>query len=404
MLTTTKDNKPDLSAIPENPITKKWAEIEKKKKRNANFKQKIDTLHQSFQRDILPIEKKVVELLEQETRLLMSFMPRKSLTDWQREELQTWLESNLDTLSRSPFGNGEITAVLRQEYSDALVNSVENFDNDYQFSEQEIAGFRVLTQEMFDGEKCFSDEELAVFLRDPSLLQKEFQAFMEKCDSEEAEEFDDIFGSDDEENDPDEDYFQQAGNAKKATQQDKLKSIFSSSKLNKLYKKLANRLHPDKEANPHLKAQKSELMAQLVKAKKNNDAYTLISMFHQFIPDSEMALFDGSDEELSQALLVLLNQKLHELDDENNHNKYSNGISSMVWQKLGGRSKKVIQENIAMQLGGLDERQERLNYFIDEVKTVKQLKAILSERYDQRRHDPFNSGPFSLDELDAFFG
>ena len=120
----------------------------------------------------------------------------------------------------------------------------------------------------------------------------------------------------------------------------------------------------DKERNEHLRSEKSALMAQLVKAKKDKDAYTIISMFHQFVPESELSLFDGNDQELSQALIKLLNEKLNELDQENDDLKYNNGLQSMIWQKLSGRSKKIVQENIDNHLVDLENSHTRLNYYI----------------------------------------
>lgn len=84
MLTQVKNaNKSSEKA--DSPFTKKWQEIEKKQKRNANVQKKIDALYQTFQNDILPEEQEVAELLEQETRHLISFLPKKSFSQWQRE-------------------------------------------------------------------------------------------------------------------------------------------------------------------------------------------------------------------------------------------------------------------------------------------------------------------------------
>ncbi|PCI54301.1 MAG: hypothetical protein COB45_08675 [Gammaproteobacteria bacterium] len=396
-------NKQSSTAEHSDPLTKKWLEIEKKQKRNANFKRKITDLYQIFQDDILQEEHKLIELLGQETQHLMSFMSRKSFTEWQKEELHGWIESNLETLSEHPFGNAELANNLRKEYSNALLVNTKEVDENIALDKDVIAEMRALCEEMFEGEISFSDEELSDFIRDPALFQQAFQEFLANKHTEEADEFEEGFSGDDSEDDHYHEYYQQQEESKKDKQQDKLKSLFNSSKLNKLYKILANRLHPDKERNEHLKAEKSALMAQLVKAKKNKDAYTIISMFHQFMPESELNFFDGSDEELTQALIKLLNEKLRELDQENKEQKYNNGLESMIWQKLSGRSKKATQENIDCHLADLEDSHTRLNYYIHEVKTVKLLKEILSERYEKNSFNPFANGHFSLDDLAEMF-
>lgn len=389
----------------DSPFTKKWQEIEKKQKRNANVQKKIDVLYQTFQDDILPEEQEVAELLAKETRHLISFLPKKSFSQWQREELQAWIESNLSTLSQHPFGNRVLFEAASNEYNDFLVEHAQKLNENHDFDLEEIEYMRTMADEMFNGEKKFTNEELIEFMRDPSVFQQTLREFLAEKSQEEgqAEENGDL---------DDDEFFQEHfhGNGHQryqdqqgAIKQEKLKSLFNSSKLNKLYKILANRLHPDKETNEHLKAEKSELMAKLVAAKKDKDAFTIIKMFHQFMPDNEHILFEGDDTDLIQALIGLLNEKMKQLDEENQQNKYENGIKSMIWQRLNGRSKKAQQENIATHMADLEDDKTRFNYYINEVKTVKLLKKILSERYDQRHENMFTQGDFSLDDLAELF-
>lgn len=397
MLTHLKDKK-NSSSKANDPLAKKWLEIEKKQKRNANFKRKMTNLYQVFKDDILQEEHKFVELLGQETRHLMTFMSRKSFTQWQKEELSNWIESNLDNLSTYPFGNAELVRDLRNEYGDSLSACTQKIDDDVDLDKELLAEMRALCEEMFLGELSFSDEELASFIRDPAVFQQAFQEFSDKKRDEDHE--DEGFSDDDYST---EDPYEEHCREKEDQQQNKLKSLFNSSNLNKLYKILANRLHPDKERNEHLRAEKSELMAQLVKAKKDKDAYTIISMFHQFVPESELSLFDGNDQELSEALIKLLNEKLKTLDQENYEQKHNNSIESLVWQKFSGRSKKIVQENIDSHLSDLEDSHTRLNYYINEVTTVKLLKEILSERYEKNSFNPFANADFSLDDLANMF-
>ena len=403
MLTQVK-NTQKSNITPESPFTKKWQEIEKKQKRNANVQRKIDTLYQTFQDDILAEEQEVVALLAQKTRHLISFLPKKSFSQWQREELQTWIESNLSTLSQHPFGNRELFEAVSKEYSDFLVEHAKKVNENHDFDPEEIDYMRTMADEMFNGEKEFTDEEIREFMRDPSLFQQTLGEYLaEKSQEEEAD-----IDFDEDEFFQEEGHYHSNGNQRyqeqqRAKKQKKLKSLFNSSKLNKLYKILANRLHPDKELNEHLKAEKSELMAKLVIAKKNKDAFTIITMFHQFMPESEHILFEGNDTDLTEALIGLLNEKLYQLDQEHQENKHENGIKSMIWQKLNGRSKKATQENIDAHMADLEDDRTRLNYYLHEVKTVKLFKEILSERYDQRNDNPFAQGDFSLDDLDALF-
>ena len=405
MLSTIKNTTNSSSKENENPLSKKWLEIEKRQKRNVNFQGKIDDLYKKFQDDILPEEQNVVALLAQETEHLVNFLPRKSFTQWQRAELQSWIENNLDQLASHPFANQELFQTTAQKYSDHLVKEAQNQNENVDFSMDEIEYMREMADDMFQGEKEFSEEELISFLRDPEIFRQKLHEFMaeKECDEEDAfdnefEQQEDDFHQHNEQNHHQ--YQQYSHTSQQAVKEHKLKELFNTSKLNKLYKILASRLHPDKESNAHLKAEKSDLMAKLVKAKKNKDAFTIISLFHQFVPESEMSIFDGNnDEELSQALVKLLNEKLRELDEENRFNKYHNGLQSVVWQKFGGRSKKAIAENIKEHIADLENEQTRYQYSIDDITTVKLLKEVLSERYEQSRFNPFGIEGLSLDGI-----
>ena len=383
----------------DSPFDKKWKQIEKSQKRNAAAKVKVDNLYQTFQETVLGEEQKYVELLAQETQHLISFLPRKSFTHWQREELKTWIEDNIDTLSTYPFGNHDLFEAVVKNYNVFLMEQAKAVNENRIFSHEEISHMRAMLNDVLRGGKQFTDDELVAFLREPELLKQMLNEYQEENTHQEN-------NDDDFDNDFQGDYaneHQSYHDEQQEKKQKHLKSLFDTSKLNKLYKMLANRLHPDKEPNEDLKHEKSALMATLITAKNNKDAFTIISMFHQFIPNSDELLFTGNDEELTTALMALLDEKLRELDSEHRDMKYNDGIKSMVWNNFHGRSKKATQEKFDIHLANLEDDHDRLNFYIHEVKTVTSLKQILSERYEQRQELCFSDGHFSLDDLGELF-
>jgi len=378
-------------------FSEKWSQIEKKQKRNKNLEKKIAAFYSSFQVEILPEEKKMCELLAQETRHLMAFLPRKSFTQWQREELVAWIESNLHTLTEQPFCPDGLSAALREEYNQALLDKIQRFDENHQFHPDEIADMRDLTEALFGDAEQFSEQQLSDFLRDPVAFHRYAEAFLKT--SHEAEEeldedqLDEQFFERLEEEFINSDHFQQHTHSQ-AKQQKKLKDLFNASQLKKCYKMLASRLHPDKELNPARKAEKSALMTQLVQAKQDKDAFTIISMFQQYVPDNDLNL----DDDLNAELLTLLAEKLEQLDREHKALQHPDTIESMVWQKLGGRTKAIMANKKRQHLEALLESQASLRHTITTAKSMKPLNKILSDRYELRYASPFaNFG--SLQEL-----
>jgi hypothetical protein len=362
------------------PFAKKWAQIEKKQKRNDNFKVKLKALYARFQSDILPIERQWCESMAQQIHHLIPFLKRKSLAKWQREELQMWIEETLDDVCTNPFCPPDLMEALRSQYNDALGEMLVKRSKD-DVDESELEELREFTEEFFAGSKEFTDEQLAAFLCDPASLQKLMMAFIEEKAQgidEDDEENDGFFGQKNQHDDDEFDF--EHHQQSKPSRADQLKSMFNASEINKIYKALANRLHPDKEPNPQLKAYKSELMAQLAKAKKGNDVFIIIQMYQQHMPEKASEF----SPDMSKSMVELLNVKLHDLDAEMTRLKTQDGLPSMIWQKLGAPGKKKIEQKISDHIKGLRGSQRSIGRFINEVTTVKKMKDCLAERYDNR--------------------
>lgn len=384
----------------QNTFSKKWTQVEKKQTRNLNYKNKLNRLYRHFQIEILPFEHKLCEAMAEETRHLMRFISRKSFTNWQREELTLWIESNLDTLTEHPFVPDGLSQSVRKEYSDHLTNTFKVMDKDEAVDPRHINEMRNLLIEIEIPDN-FSDEEIVDFIRNPKTFTDHIENIMEKR-MEQTEEghnqyseddLDDQFFEDIEDDFINSDHFQHFQKSHQKHQK-KLKDLFNASLLKKCYKKLANILHPDKEQNTDLKEQKSELMAILVQAKKEKDAFTIISMYQEHVPDNDLNL----DNDVSAELLELIDEKLKQLDDEHQHIKNARCIENMIWQKIGGRSKKIMAEKQQRHLFDLNEGCKEILNNINNSKNMKQLNKILSRRYDIRYQNPFSNFG-SLEEL-----
>jgi hypothetical protein len=373
----------------ESAFSKKWAQVEKKNARNLNFRKKLGAFYDQFQKDILPFEVQLCEMMAEETRHLMCFLSRKSFTQWQREELTIWIESNLDTLSEHPFSPDALSQAIRKEYSEHLIGASHAMEADETIDSLYLLEMRNLLVEL-EVEDDFSDDQLAEFIRDPRSFHDYVESLLlarhlnEEADDFESESDDSLFDEieDDFINSEHFQHFQQSN----TKHQKKLKDLFNASLLKKCYKKLANILHPDKEPNAALKAQKSDLMAILVQAKKEKDAFTIISMYQEHVPGNDLNL----DEDVSNELIALIDEKLKRLDEEHHDLKHEPNIKNMIWQKLGGRSKKIMAEKKQVHLSELQQACDEISSNIDSSKNMKQLNKLLSERYEYRHYNPFS--------------
>jgi hypothetical protein len=378
------------SKVELSPFAKKWAQIEKKQKRNDNFKIKREALYETFKKDVLPKEQQYCEAIGTEVRHLLTFMPHKSLTQWQRDELLTWIENDIEALTSNPFCDPQLAHQLRVEYSNTMMQTLVKAPKD-RISEQELDELRMFTEVFFGDDKTFTQEQLETFLRDPAQLKQLMMDYTESKVMDDNIDEDDETASDgsfefhdDTELDDDTAHEQQHGR-RKQKYKDSLKSMFDGSQLNKIYKLLANKLHPDKESDPQLKAERSELMSELAKAKKKQDGFTIIQMFQQYLPEKAA----GFSPDLTESMRWLLNVKMHELDTELNELKSGSDLPGMIWQRLGANSKKKINDNLQHHLQDIITREHDIDITISEIQTVKTMKQYLTELYEDNNYGPY---------------
>ena len=186
--------------------------------------------------------------------------------------------------------------------------------------------------------------------------------------------FDDNFGEDDLQQDA-------AKEASKDAKQKNLDKLFKAGQLNKIYKRLASLLHPDKEQDPAKKEQKHVLMQTLSDARKNKDAFTLLQLYQIHINDGEFSF----DPDTLGSMQALLRAKLHRLDDELYAEKSSNELSTLVWRKFSGRSKKQTESNIKIHVANIAEEVQENQLIMQQNQTVAQMKKHLQERLEKNR-------------------
>ena len=393
-----KQNKPSST------LSSLWIKIEKHQKRNANFTKKRNKLFEQFKQEAQPAEQKLADAITAQVEHLIRFLSKKSLTDKQRNELLGWVSDDIDYLATHPFSEGIDVADLREQINTELTLLAESVDQTV--DEESIAELANMLDEMFDGEMQFGREELIALFKDPALLQEHIQRFHEKMNEEELTEEDEYNAKLDEEFDQEFDYFFEDFNyqhysdfseREKRHELGILEKLFKGSQLNKMYKRLAAKLHPDKESDATKKAIKHDLMQQLATARENKDVFTLLTLYHEHIDDDSF----NFDAETLAAIEALLSKKVSELNAELRELKSADTPEAIVWEHFHGRSNKISTENIAIHTERLEDEVMSINHFIVSTSTLKTLKTELNSRIRQRETSPiFNFD----DDLASMFG
>ncbi|NMM39878.1 J domain-containing protein [Pseudoalteromonas arctica] len=381
--------KQPTTAKPSSELERLWQRIDKHTKRNANFDIKKSTLFNQFQEQVEPHEHHQASMIAEQIIHLSKFIPRKSLTAEQRNELVDWINEDLSYLAGHPF-IGEVEVEKVTQIFQSHLNK-HNHDTVNAIDSSQLNLLRTMLQQDFPGLEL-TDEDLREVAVDPQKLYKHLdeQGFGEDgneqsdngaCDANEEhadqdENWDDFF-----------DQFDQfdRDEIKQQKTDAKLEKLFKSSQLNKMYKRLASKLHPDKEPDPTKKAEKHELMQLLGHARKAKDGFTLLQLYITHFDDDV-----DFDEETRANLVPLLQNKIVELNKQHRQQKEGNDPHSLVWRKFNGRSKAQTKANFANHIAALnnecDEIAERLGYCT----TIKLLKEELNDRILDKRHMPIS--------------
>lgn len=379
-------------------LEKLWQQIEKHEKRNDKLAEKIQQTYQHFEAQVLPVESQYCQQVAKHMQHLIAFIPRKSFTHVQREELFDWIQEDIQYLETNPFADPNTAQALRQAVTEGI--SAFNKNVPIKKNEENISGLKAMLDEMFDGQLQLSDEELEALLDDPSKLEQHIEALHQKIEEEEEASFWQQHDDKDEDDSiPFGDDFQSSDQATKQAEA-KFDNLFRSSQLNKMYKRLAALIHPDKEQDPTKKREKHALMQQLASAKKQKDAFSLLKMYHQYVPDNDLRF----DKHSLHAIEQLLNQKITGLNLTYQAIKHGHDIPTIVWRKFFERNKKITQQNFDSYRQNLKHDMADIEHLIDSNRTVKKLAIHLSQRIkDKKSQFPFHlMDDFDFDNVDDF--
>jgi hypothetical protein len=376
-----KFNSKENITQPSNKLSALWIKIEKHQKRNINFSKKKVELFDAFKLAALPFEIRQAEQIARQVEHITGFISRKSLTEMQRNELLDWILSDIDYLDLHPFAANIDTSRLRQQLNSELSQLTKK--NEHPIDDEAIVQLQSMLDDLFDGDIPLERDELIDILKNPESIEKyikkahENREYKEKPFGDEQDQSEDSF----EENYFHEEYEQHIGKHDTKV----LEKLFKGSQLNKMYKRLAAKLHPDKENDVDNKARMHALMQQLVSARKNKDVFTMLSLYHDHIDDDSF----NFDAETITAIESLLEQKVSELNYELRQLKSDNTLECIVWNRFKGRSNKITTQNIQNHMTQLTEEADNINYFILKTKTVKILQVELSVRIEQRKSESF---------------
>ncbi|SES96638.1 hypothetical protein [Thorsellia anophelis] len=401
-----------------NEVNKLWQKIEKSEAKYQNYEKDKKAFYEQVNAKLGMIEYQYTQLVKESIYELLKFIPYKSLNEDRFEVLNTWIDKLYEQIASNPFNVGEkvITVEDAQEIQNKYVKErfkkfnshldIEFDDSEDEYSEfnNAITMFKVLIEEMYGEVPEFTKRQWLAIILTPDRVNDIFSDMFFEVDEEVGNEknekgtFDftdeDIIQAKEDafayENEPDifEQFFtgfnsfdksghdSEGDSDENITPSPEVKAMLKNEEINKIYRQLAHKFHPDKIADEENRQLYSDLMQKLTVAKKNKDIYVIIEMAIEYLPEFDLELSD----ETYTAIILSLKNKLREVEEQNRRQQYDNSHEGIVWrrfrQKSDKKTTKVLDDHVKYIEGKMKNIHE---LFFEEKMTIKKLKKVLEQ-------------------------
>lgn len=357
-----------------------WEKAERLKKSNRKLDVELNSLLRRVEGEVMPQELAMGALIKTMLEKQLAFAEKRSLTRWQRAELDDWIHENLEEIDCMGLVDEDLRNAMANKH--AREHDIDLDDNsDLSPAEQLDQYYQAISP---------ADARAAEGMQDdPFATDDDDSAFADAM-------MDELFGN---RNAPDgasatpheraqhdlfEDMFEQFADSQANTASANPKQSIDSTVFKRLFRQTATALHPDKEQDEKRREEKHTLMSTLLDARKNNDLITVLQLHQQFV-DADHSLSNADQHDLEAVLLNYLAQQVERKADIINQSPLHAG----VYKRFYARSQKSINKKIAQHLQSLQQRSDSYHYFSSEIRTLKALKEVLAERYEQNRYSSF---------------
>lgn len=313
----------DVQSEIQERFKKTWERLKRIQIQNIQFEREFDRVVDVYCDQVLPKEREL--LLEPSQRLiehLIGFIPRKTLPDWQRDELLDWIDRLISNVSR-------LDSVLADELRAKVILSLEAFagglESGTEFNMADVV--RVL-EEQWESEK-----------------EAESEAGGKTQDQEKANQ-DSKFKSGDFEKE----------------------SLVETPWLVQLFRKTAQALHPDREQNLEAQKLKAQLITRLIQARKDGDVMTIIELYSDHVSGMP-ALKENEMEQV----IRLIELQIRKAKQDREALICRNPERAFAYDIIYAKTKKQQQQKIQNAITHFHELRESMVYCRRHIKSLKTL-------------------------------
>lgn len=340
-------------STPEKEFEKAWNQVIDQQKKNARLREEVQSFSRSVSAAIQEQEKAYILAQCQTCEHLLSFCSRKSLSLRQRGELLDWIMDYLISIGSNPFSTQVDLTELRNRV----------------------------------------DEQLAEIYPDEPALFNTGSEHGEKSDDAQQppqteDLFNDLFAEFEMEDDMDKDalnpfaeaFFEEFAQQQRATEEARqaegqaLKEMMKTSSINRLFRKVARVLHPDRERDEGAREEKNRLMGALLHARQTNDIPMIFSLYAEHVGESPLQELAGDLKGVTQ----LLQRQYAHLREQKHGIIEEEPFAAAMYRRFYQKSDQAVQRALRKYVIELEDRTLNLQHLREDVTTLSKLKWYLA--------------------------
>lgn len=349
----------------EQRFNRAWQRVVKQQKENDCFREDLHTFTRETLDRIQDSEKMCMEAMYDTCLHLLGFFSRKSLTQWQRETLLAWVAEDLHTMQNSHFGAHLDMEPIRQRINEAVKTIYPGLS---------------LQPEYPAGNPGFHNDSTPGSMHGDSFIEHGHPDFSAEFEQTGRASYTNRKQDDD---DASQAFFQYFFEQQKAFEQERqeqsqaLKQLMKSSSVNKLFRKVAGILHPDKETNDAARQEKNRLMGELIKARNTNDIPRIFTFYAKYVGHSPLQEL-GEDLDSVTHLLERQYQDLRHIKESVLNEE---PLTASLSRKSHGKTPAATQRAINNHLREIAAQTHNLRAMRQEITSLRMLKPYLEFHY-----------------------
>jgi len=146
--------------------------------------------------------------------------------------------------------------------------------------------------------------------------------------------------------------------------------------VERLFRQLAKVLHPDREQDESLRAEKHVLMSQCLKARQEKDINLLLELYCEYVGELPDDLNNNSHRELISALEA----QLKTLQNDLRHKKFGDPMNTMIVERYASPNPTDAEQRIQRHADSLDTESLQAELLVESLDSYDGLLDALEER------------------------